>query len=156
MQQSIDGLVLCDLRTIPTLGGPVLHMLRQDNPVAFPVGEVYFSEVLPHKVKAWKCHQRQTQRFAVPSGKLHIVIYDDRKNSPTCGHLAEYILGRPDAWRLLYIPPLLWYGFTAYGDHPALICNCPDLPHDPEESVRKDADSQDIPYCWASSRTTIL
>lgn len=177
MPSAIDGVFLRELKIIPTQGGPVLHMLRPGRadmeeapgaaavpgtlgaigrrPVApagtragLNIGEVYFSETEAGRVKAWKCHTRQTQRFAVPWGRLKIVLYDDRADSPSFGRLEEHILGRPDAYRLLCIPPLVWYGFAALGDTPALLCNCPDLPHDPAEARRRDADTPDIPYRW--------
>lgn len=144
----IAGVETQDLRIIPTDGGPVLHMLRPDAPLFMGFGELYFSEVLPGAVKAWKRHTRQTQHFAVPVGRLKVVVYDDREGSPTRGRVEEHILGRPDAYRLLRIPPLVWYGFTAVGDVPALICNCADIPHDPQEGERKDRDAADIPYHW--------
>lgn len=65
---------------------------------------MYFSEVEPGCVKAWKCHTRQTQRFAVPVGQLKIVLYDDRPESPTRGRIMEVLLGRPDNYALLQIP----------------------------------------------------
>ena len=144
----IEGVVLQDLRCIPTPGGPVLHMLRADSPLFRSFGEVYFSEVEPRCVKAWKRHSRQTQHFSVPVGRLKVVLYDDRPDSSTHGVLQEIELGRPDAYRLLRIPPQVWYGFTALGEVPALICNCVDLPHDPAESERIAVDSSVIPYSW--------
>lgn len=148
MQSVIEGLRIEDLRVIPTEGGPVMHMLRPAPALFGPIGEVYFSEVEPGCVKAWKCHTRQTQRFAVPVGRLRIVLYDDRTDSATRGNMLQTELGRPDAYRLLCIPPRVWYGFTAVGEGPALICNCPDLPHDPAEGLRRDKDSPDIPFQW--------
>lgn len=145
----IDGVALDELRVIPTSGGPVLHMLRvgsENMPVN--IGEVYFSEVNPGQVKAWKCHLRQTQRFAVPVGRLHIVLYDARPDSPTRGRLEDFVLGRPEAYFLLCIPPGVWYGFSARGDCSALICNCPDLPHDPAEALRLAPDAAEIPWHW--------
>ena len=68
--------------------------------------------------------------------------------APTCGVLRELYLGRPDHYGLLRIPTGVWYGFTAATDEPALICNCADLPHDPEEGERLPADTKDIPYSW--------
>ena len=122
----IIGVCFQPLKIIDTPGGPVLHMLRPDSPLRpgagtadgeLHLGEVYFSEVLPGAVKAWKRHRRQTQYYAVPHG-------------------------------LLRIPTGVWYGFTAAGDGPALICNCADLPHDPEEGEHLPADTKDIPYSW--------
>jgi len=135
---AITGVALQDLAVIPADGGPVLRMLRQDWPLFAGFGELYFSEVLPGAVKAWKRHNRQTQHLAVPVGRLKLVIYDARQDSASFGKVREYILGRPDCYRLLRIPPGLWYGFTPIGDEKALVCNCADLPHDPEESSRKD------------------
>ena len=69
----IAGALLQPLKVIPTEGGPVLHMLRPGSPLlpdfSKGFGEIYFSEVLPGHVKAWKRHTRQTQDFAVPSGQ---------------------------------------------------------------------------------------
>ncbi|WMW64169.1 dTDP-4-dehydrorhamnose 3,5-epimerase [Nitratidesulfovibrio liaohensis] len=145
---TIDGVVTLDLRVIPTEGGPVLHMLRPDSPLFMSFGELYFSEVEPGAVKAWKRHTRQTQHFAVPVGRMKVVIHDSRPGSPTCGVTEEFLLGRPDNYRLLRIPPLVWYGFTAVGETPALICNCADIPHDPTESERAPKDTAEIPYHW--------
>lgn len=144
----IEGAVALDLKIVPTAGGPVLRMLRADSPLFVGFGEIYFSEVEPGAVKAWKRHSRQTQVFAVPAGLLRIVLYDDRERSPSRGAVRELLLGRPDHYRLLRIPPLVWYGFRAEGDAPALICNCADMPHDPAESQRRDAGDPAIPYRW--------
>lgn len=148
---AIAGAVLADLKVIATPGGPVMHMLRSDSPLFMGFGEIYFSEVLPGAVKAWKRHQRMTQHFAVPVGLLKVVLYDDREDSPTRGRVLECLLGRPDNYRLLRIPPMVWYGFTAVGDAPALVCNCPDMPHDPTESERIDQADPLVPYRFNAS-----
>ncbi|MCL2122554.1 MAG: dTDP-4-dehydrorhamnose 3,5-epimerase family protein [Desulfovibrionaceae bacterium] len=150
MDAGIMGVALQELAVIPTDGGPVLRMLRPDWPLFAGFGELYFSEVLPGAVKAWKRHSLQTQHLAVPVGRLKLAIYDSRPDSASFGQTREYILGRPDRYRLLRIPPGLWYGFTAIGPEKALVCNCADLPHDPAESSRKPWDSLDIPYSFAS------
>lgn len=145
---SIDGVLLLDLKVIPTDGGPVMHMLRPASPLFSGFGELYFSEVNAGGIKAWKQHSLQSQHFSVPVGQLKIVLFDDRDGSPTRGQVLEVELGRPSNYRLLRIPPQVWYGFTALGTSPALICNCADIPHDPTESTRKDAHTKDIPYTW--------
>lgn len=144
----IAGVETVPLRVIPTPGGPVLHMLRADSPLFAGFGELYFSEVLPGSVKAWKQHSQQTQHFAVPVGLLKVVLFDDREQSPTRGLVQEVLLGRPDHYQLLRIPVGVWYGFTALGQTPALIANCADMPHDPAESTRLEADAASIPYRW--------
>jgi len=147
----IAGVALQELSAIPAEGGPVLRMLRHDWPLFLGFGELYFSEVLPGAIKAWKLHSRQTQHLAVPVGRLKLVIYDPKPNSASFGQVQEYILGRPDCYRLLRIPPGLWYGFASISREKTLICNCADLPHDPAESTRIAWDSPDIPYRFTLS-----
>jgi len=86
---------------------------------------------------------------------MKLAIYDPREDSASFGQIQEYMLGRPDCYRLLRIPPGLWYGFTAIGPEKALICNCADLPHDPAESSRKSWDSPDIPYRFATMEKSV-
>ena len=145
---AIEGVLIQELAQIDTAGGPVLHMLRSDGPLFRGFGEIYFSEVMPGAVKAWKRHRLQTQHFAAPAGLIEVVIYDDREHSPSRGVIESHLLGRPDQYRLLRIPPLLWYGFTARGGAPGLLANCADIPHAPDESERLPADSPRIPYTW--------
>lgn len=144
----IEGVTLTVLRQIGDERGAVLHMLRCDAPEFTRFGECYFSEVLPGAVKAWKRHRAQTQTMAVPVGRIRMVIYDDRQGSASCGQLQVLELGRPDAYLRLRIPHGLWYGFACMGEKPALLANCADLLHDPEESDALPANDPGIPYVW--------
>lgn len=155
----VDGACLQPLAVIETAGGPVMHMLRPSGALRpdratsplLTLGEVYFSEVLPGAVKAWKRHGRQTQHFAVPVGRLLTALYDVRPSSPTRGAVCSVILGRPNAYALLRIPPGVWHGFAALGGVPALVCNGADMPHDPTEGESLPADSPDVPWRWAEA-----
>jgi len=128
--------------------GAVLHMLRVDAPEFTAFGEIYFSEILPGFVKAWKRHQRQTPHLIVPIGRVEFVIADDRPGSPTHGLISRLILGRPDHYELLVIPPMLWYGWRTIGETSALIANCADLTHDPTESEIADQPGTLGPFAW--------
>ncbi len=144
----IAGVTLTALRLIGDERGAVLHMLRCDSPEFTRFGECYFSEVLPGAVKAWKRHRVQTQTLAVPVGRIRMAIYDDRPESASHGKLQVIELGRPDAYLRLRIPPGLWYGFACIGEKPALLANCADLIHDPEEIDARPVDDPGIPYLW--------
>lgn len=148
MRTKIEGLVLTDLRQIPDDRGAVLHMLRCDSPSFTRFGECYFSEVRPGAVKAWKKHRLQTQNLAVPIGRIKLVVYDERHESSTNGQLMRIDLGRPDSYMRVTIPQGLWYGFACLGKNPALLVNCPDLPHDPNDSDKLPEDDALIPYEW--------
>lgn len=130
----IEGLLLTPLRVIADERGAVLHMLRADAPDFTRFGECYFSEIHPGAIKAWKRHRTHTQNLAVPVGRIRVVVSDQREESRTRGRFAALELGRPDAYARLRIPPRLWYGFIGLGPAAALIANCSDTPHDPQEA----------------------
>jgi dTDP-4-dehydrorhamnose 3,5-epimerase len=144
----IEGVIVQPLKQIADNRGSVLHMLRNDSDLFNQFGEVYFSEIHPGMVKAWKRHKRQTQNLAVPFGKIRLVIYDGRPTSSTHGKITEYELGRPEHYKLVHIPPMLWYGFQEVGGQISMIANCADHPHDPKDAESKPADSDQIPYQW--------
>ena len=144
----IEGVIVQPLRQIADNRGSVLHMMTRDSKFLIQFGEVYFSEIHPGKIKAWKRHKKLTQNLSVPFNTIRLVIYDNRSSSSTHGKIVEYELGRPDHYCLVHIPPMLWYGFQTLGDQTALIANCADQPHDPEETESLPIDSNEIPYQW--------
>ena len=144
----IEGVIIQPLKQIADKCGPVLHMLKNDSRLFKQFGEVYFSEIHSGLVKAWKRHKKQSQNLVVPLGKIWLVIYDDRPNSNTHRKIAQYKLGRPKDYRLIHIPPMLWYGFQGIGDQTSMIANCTDLSHDSEEMESLSADTSQIPYQW--------
>jgi dTDP-4-dehydrorhamnose 3,5-epimerase len=144
----ISGVSIAPLVEIKDDRGAVLHMLRSDSHGFTGFGECYFSEILPGAIKAWKRHRIQTQRLAVPIGRIRIAVFDSRELSPTNGALLVLELGRPDAYLRLEIPPAVWYGFACVSGIPALVANCTDLPHDPEESERRPVGDSTIPFVW--------
>ena len=144
----MDGVVAFPLKQIEDERGAVLHMMRSDSSYFSKFGEIYFSIVNPGAVKAWKCHRAMTQRFAVPLGRIRLVVSDDRVDSPSKGQVEEIILGRPDRYYLICIPPMIWYGFQGISEMPALLANCSDMPHDPNESEQLPVSNDYISYNW--------
>ena len=148
----IEGVGIQPLNEITDRLGSVLHMLRSDSPFFDKFGEIYFSEINPKTIKAWKLHKKITQNIAVPIGKIRLVIYDNRPASSTHGNIAEYQIGRYNNYYLIHIPPMLWYGFQSLDNQKALIANCTDQPHNPLESESIPIDSDKIPFQWDSKR----
>ena len=143
----IDGVKVVPLKKIEDERGKVLHMLRSDSELFTKFGEVYFSVVNPGVVKAWKKHKLMTQHFAVPSGAIKLVLFDDRDGSNTKGKKQEIEIGESN-YSLVRIPPKVWYGFKGISKTSSLIANCSDIPHDPMESKKKDINDPEIPYKW--------
>jgi dTDP-4-dehydrorhamnose 3,5-epimerase len=124
-----------------------MHMLRCDDPHFERFGEIYFSVVRPGVVKGWHLHRRMTLNYAVPVGRVRLVLFDDRERSPTRGKLEEILLGGED-YRLVRIPPGIWNGVLGLGGTPSVIANCATEPHDPDEIMRRPAADARIPYAW--------
>ena len=146
----IEGVIIRPLRQIYDNRGAILHMMRNDSELYEKFGEVYFSEILPGAVKAWKMQTEKTQNLAVPVNKIRLVIYDSRPHSKTRGQIKEYELGRPDNYNLIHIPPMLWYGFQSLDGQTALVANCTNYPHNPDETEWLPYDSDQILYQWKS------
>ena len=122
-------------------------MLRSDSTLFIRFGEIYFSSVNSGSVKAWKRHFKMTQHLTVPIGMIKLVLYDNRENSSTSGKIETLEIGE-DNYCLVKIPPMLWYGFQGISSMPALIANCTDIPHDPDEVERCAPFDKTIPYIW--------
>jgi dTDP-4-dehydrorhamnose 3,5-epimerase len=143
----ITGVAVHPLRRIPDERGMVMHMLRADAPHFERFGEIYFSTIYPNVVKGWHLHRRMTLNYAVVSGMIKLVLYDDRDDSPTRSELMELFVGEQN-YVLVTVPPLVWNGFKGVGTVPAIVANCATVPHDPTEIERLDPWSERIPYSW--------
>ena len=144
----IHGVEIIPLRQILDERGKVMHMLRRDAPHFREFGEIYFATVEPGAVKGWHLHTKMTLNYAVPIGKIKLVMYDDRADSPTKGEIQEVFMG-PENYNLVIIPPFVWNGTKGIASHTSYIANCATLPHDADEIKRCDPHDGTIPYNWA-------
>jgi dTDP-4-dehydrorhamnose 3,5-epimerase len=143
----IDGVIITPLRQILDERGKVMHMMKAEDAVFSSFGEIYFSRVYPGAVKAWHLHDRMTINYAVPHGKIKLVLFDDRADSSTKGEIQEIFLGE-DNYQLVTIPPFVWNGFKGIGTETALVANCASIAHDPSEIHRRDPKDEYFPYNW--------
>jgi len=146
----IDGVLVHPLKIIPDERGRILHMLRRDDPHFERFGEIYFSVIYPGVVKGWHLHKTMTLNYAVVSGMVKLVLYDEREQSKTLGEIYEILTGE-QRYALVRIPPGVWNGFQCVGSSPAIVANCATQPHDPAEIVRMDPHQNRIPYDWKAA-----
>ncbi len=144
----IDGVGVHPLKQIPDERGKVMHMLKATDPHFERFGEIYFSCVYPGIVKGWHLHSRMTINYAVVSGTIKLVLFDDRPGSATRGKIDELFVGESN-YCLVKVPPGIWNGFKGAGTAPAIVANCATIPHDPDEIQRLDPHAGKIPYDWA-------
>jgi dTDP-4-dehydrorhamnose 3,5-epimerase len=143
----IDGVRIKPLRQILDERGKIMHMLKCSDDGFESFGEIYFSCIHPGVIKGWHIHKKMTLNYAVISGKIKLVLYDDRKDSKTKGEVQEIFLG-PDNYSLVTIPPLVWNGFKGAGVTDSIVANCSTIQHDPDEIDRMDPFTDKIPYKW--------
>ena len=149
-----EGVAFYPLEVIADERGAVLHVLKEGDPGFGEVREIYCSEINPGVIKGWKRHRAMTQRLVVPHGRVRFVVHDERHDSATRGETAEFVLGRPDGYGLLVVPPGVLYAFQGLGTEPALIVNSADLPHRPDECETLPLDHADTPAIeWAAPQS---
>ena len=144
----IDGVKLIPLRQIPDERGKIMHMLKCTDAHFEKFGEIYFSVAYPGVIKGWHLHTKQVQFYAVISGMIKLVLFDERKDSPTHKELMEIFTGE-DNYQLIRIPVGVVNGYKTIGMKPAIVANCSTLPHEPDEMVRYDPLKSHIKYDWS-------
>lgn len=144
----IDGVVIKRLTQIADERGKIMHMLRVDDPLFKGFGEIYFSQVYPGVIKGWHLHTDMTLNYAVVSGNIKLVLFDEREDSHTRGLVQEIFMGDND-YKLVQVPPMVWNGFKGIGTAPSLVANLASHPHSVEEIKRLDPLQNHIPYDWS-------
>ena len=66
-------------KIIKTKNGDVLRFLRKKELKKF--NEIYFSEILPKSIKAWKKNTNMEQNIIVPCGNIKLALIKDLDNN---------------------------------------------------------------------------
>ncbi len=138
------------LRVIPDERGRLMEILRMDDPLFQKFGQVYLTTTYPGVVKAWHYHEEQTDNVAAVRGMVKLVLYDERKDSPTRGEVNEFFIGEHNP-TLVQIPKGVYHGWKCISESEAIIINIPTELYDykqPDEN-RIDPHENDIPYDWS-------
>ena len=69
-----------------------MHMLKVTDKEFINFGEIYFSYTYPGAIKAWHKHKEMTLTYAAVSGKIKLVLFDDRIESPTKGKIEKFFI----------------------------------------------------------------
>ena len=134
----IDGVFCEPLKQIKDERGAVMHHINYKSPTFLGFEEVYISKTFPGKIKAWKKHLKMTQNFCVPVGAFKFVLFDDRDYSTSKGIINEFIIDEDNNYKLLTIPPNIYYGFQCLSKYAGIIVNLSNLYFDPAEVIRLD------------------
>jgi dTDP-4-dehydrorhamnose 3,5-epimerase len=130
-----------DLKTIAVAGGNVMHAIKSHELSDQGFGEAYFSWIEGGAVKAWKLHTKMTLNLVAPLGMVMFKFLDED------GAERTEIIGDERYCRLT-VPPNIWFGFKDLSGARSLILSVADIPHDPNEVLRKDIDFFDVDWSF--------
>jgi dTDP-4-dehydrorhamnose 3,5-epimerase len=140
---TLAAILLTPLPRIQTIGGDVLHAMKQSDAGYAGFGEAYFSWVSAGVVKAWKRHMRMTMNVVVPVGQVRFVFRSVNAGAGDEFRIEEIGI---DCYARITVPPGIWFGFQGLGTPQSLVLNIASIPHDPNE-VERLAISE-VKYAW--------
>jgi dTDP-4-dehydrorhamnose 3,5-epimerase len=152
LRDTIDGVRLKEMRSVIKQNGYLTEIYRTDwNLDQNGVDQVFQVLLNPGATEAWHVHSHTTDRFFASSGRILLVLYDARENSPTYGLVNEFRAGaeRP---ALLVVPPGVWHGVSNIGTTPVTLVNLVDVAYNYESPDHwgLPADTNLIPYRFES------
>ena len=106
----INDIILTNLKTINIEKDTLRHVIKKNELTKNKFGEIYTSSISYNKTRAWKKQTKITMNLVVLYGKVKVVMYDNRKKSPTFNMKHVELLSQNPYFRLT-IPPGIWYGF---------------------------------------------
>lgn len=147
-QTLIEGVTAREVRNVPTSYGYLTEVYRSDWGVGgHGVDQVFQSVIAPGGISAWHAHADATDRLFVNHGRMLIVLFDNRPESPTNGLVNEFRFGtvRP---ALVVVPPGVWHGVKNIGWEPGSLLNAVDHAYSYEspDHWSVPADSPQVPY----------
>jgi dTDP-4-dehydrorhamnose 3,5-epimerase len=112
--------------------GNLRHVVKSELGENLPFSEIYFSEVQPKTIKAWKFHSQQTQNVSVAFGEIRIICV--RKSSHET--IFEIFELNSEAFHgVLTIPHGIHYALINVSEEPVILLNVTDLAHDSAENL---------------------
>jgi dTDP-4-dehydrorhamnose 3,5-epimerase len=144
----IDGVTIREVLNVPKSNGYLTEIFRRGWSESRGEVDQVFQVVLDRGgISAWHAHASTTDRLFVSYGRVRIVLYDAREESPTHGAINELRFGtiRP---AMVHVPPRVWHGVQNVADGPSILINIVDRAYDYEDPDhwRVPEDSPDIPF----------
>ena len=142
----MDRIKVKPLKILSLKDGDLFKMIDRNCSEFSDFGEIYFSKINHRAVKAWKKHKEMTLNLAVPVGAVRFIFFDDRNKSEVS--IQEIVVGELD-YKLITVPPGIWFGFQGLSLSTSLVANCASIVHsDPEVERISHEDARFIPFSW--------
>ncbi|MCB1877445.1 MAG: dTDP-4-dehydrorhamnose 3,5-epimerase family protein [Chromatiales bacterium] len=150
LQDLIDGVRVKEIRSVIKNNGYLTEIYRADWQLdSRPVDQVFQVVLNPGEIEAWHVHSQTVDRFFVCQGRMKIVLYDAREESPTHGRINEFRLGSARSG-IVSVPPGVWHGVQNIGDVASIMINLVDhaYVYEKPDHWGLPAGSALIPYCF--------
>src|ERR1051325_9854154 len=143
---SIDGVELVRLTPFTDHRGTLTEVFNPEHDFwSEPVVYSYYITIRPGRIKGWGMRRKQADRYFVAAGRVRVVLFDGRAESPTYEQFQQIYFSE-EATGLLLIPPGVWHADQNWGDTDVAILNFPTCPYDHEnpDKYRIDPHSGEI------------
>lgn len=147
IDNQIDGVRLHRLTANADGRGNLVVLMSDRHGADQVTPHVYLVTAAARSVRAWVYHKRQFDRLAFTKGRMRIVLYDLRPDSPTHGVLNVIEAGEANKLQLT-IPPFVVHAVQNPTDEDAIFVNMPTRAYDPAhpDKSRLPKDHPGIPY----------
>lgn len=148
----IDGVVIRRIMTHSHDRGNFREILRDDDSLLSRFGQASITVTYPGVIKAFHWHRRQDDLWYFVSGNAQVVLYDQRKESKTCGKTQVLYGGENAEPFLLLIPVGVVHGYRVLGLTSAVLLYFTTASyhvHDPDEE-RIPFDDPTIGFDWST------
>lgn len=146
----INGVIIREVKRHSDDRGYFSEIARCDDLDFSKIGQVSISKIYPGVIKAFHCHEKQTDLWYVLKGNVQIALYDDRETSSTFKETETIFMGE-DNLRIIIIPPGIQHGYKVLGNEEVeMLYIASDVynPLDPDET-KNAFDNAQINYDWS-------
>lgn len=148
MNAVIEGVVLKDLVTHTDERGFFRELIRvTDEFFTSGFGQWSHSLMFDGVIKAWHCHNTQTDWWYVPSGVLRVGLCDLRPRSPTHKKTMDFLMGEMHQAQIVKIPPGIAHGCKVI-QGPVSLFYITSHVYNPADEIRIPYDDPQIDFDW--------
>ena len=142
-----DGVTVRRLRTHVDSRGSVMEVYDPRWGVhAADMVYAYAFTILPGKAKGWGLHREHDDRYVLLRGRMEIVFWDAREDSPTHGLEARLTVSEFER-ALITIPAGVWHANRNIGETEVIVVNLPttQYAHENPDKFTLPLDTDQIP-----------
>ena len=144
----IDGIIIKELKTHLDERGFFREIFRfKEEFTHLKIGQVSHSLVNKGVIKAWHGHKFQSQWNYVVTGKIKVVLFDNRINSKTYKSSVEFLIGADEIEKAYYFPAGVFHGYKCIKG-PMNIIYITSGTYDVNDEIRLTNNDLKIEHMW--------